>query len=282
MIPNVRTALFCAIALSSATACRPKKPSGAALADSALASLRRGDTTAGLKQLDDVLAADSTNARAYRLRGDVARNRGDYDRALADYDAAIKHKTAADAGLFAERGYVYQTKGDYDRAIQDFDRALAIKPNHAQALKNRGRTHFYMGHFKEAADDLGHGAAIDSTNAYVAIWQYMAVRRNGGDNTAELATELAKTDASKWPAPVGQFYLGKATAAQVMSAAEKTDSHAQADQRCAAAFYIGESALWNKHTADAKKRFEETVASCPKSFTEYDAARAELARLASR
>ena len=281
MTSNARTALVCALALSSATACKPKTPSGASLADSALASLRRGDTTAGLKQLDDALAADSTSARAYRLRGDVARNRGDYDRALADYDAAIAHKTD-DAGLFADRGYVYQTKGDYDRAIQDFDRALAIKPNHGQALKNRGRTHFYMGHFKEAAVDLGHGAALDSTNAYVAIWQHMAVRRNGGDNTAELATELAKTDASKWPAPVGQFYLGKATAAQVMSAAEKTDSHAQTDQRCAATFYIGESALWNRQTADAKKRFEETVASCPKSFTEYDAARAELARLATR
>ncbi|MEO8335550.1 MAG: tetratricopeptide repeat protein [bacterium] len=278
MTSNARIALFCAVALSSATACKPKMPSGGGLADSALASLRRGDTASGLKQLDDALAADSTSARAHRLRGDIARNRAEYDKALVDYDAAIRFKPD-DAGIFVDRAMVHQAKGDYEPAIQDFDRAVTLRPNYALAFKNRGRTHFYMGHFKEAGEDLGRGAALDSTNAYVAIWQHMAVKRNGGDNTAELTTQLAKTDPAKWPAPVGQFYLGKLTAAQLTAAGEKTDSPAQADQRCAVAFYVGESALWNKQPADAKKRFEEAVASCPTSFTEYEGAQAELKRL---
>lgn len=260
-------------------ACKPSAPGGGGLADSALASLRRGDTTTGLERLNDALAADSTNARAYRLRGDISRNRGDYDRALQDYAIAIRLKPD-DAGVFVDRALVHQLKGEYDAAIQDFDRAVALRPDYALALKNRGRTYFYMGTFDKAAEDLRRGAALDSANAYVAIWQHMAVKRSAGDNSAELTSQLAKTNATKWPAPVGQFYLGKLTAEQLMAAAEKTDSPAQADQRCAAAFYIGESALWKKQVAEARKRFEATVASCPKSFTEYDAARAELRLLA--
>lgn len=267
-----------ALVLVSAAACTGASPEAGALADSGLAAMRRGDSASALQRYDQAIALNPSYARAYRLRGDALRDKGAYDAAIEAYDQAIKRK-ADDAGVFTDRAYVYQIKGEYDRAIQDFDRAIALKSNHALALKNRGRTHFYMGHFADAAADLRRGAQIDSTNAYVAIWLHMAVKRLGQDNAKEFATQLARTDSARWPAPVARFYQGRLTAEQLMAAALSTDSKAQADQRCAAAFYIGEAALWNRQPAEAARRFQETVASCPKSFTEFDAARAELVRL---
>ena len=270
--------LVLSIGLAAAGACKSAPPEAGALADSGIAAVRRGDSATALQRYDEAIKLNPNYARAYRLRGDILRNRGDIDGAIAAYDQAINHK-ADDAGVFYDRAYVYQMKGDYDRAIQDFDRAIALKSNHALALKNRGRTHFYMGHFAEAAADLRRGAQIDSTNAYVAIWLYMATKRLGKDNAKEFAAQLAHADSVHWPAPVARFYQGRMTAEQLMASASNTDSKAQSDQRCAAAFYIGEAALWSKQPAEAARRFQETVSTCPKSFTEYDAARAELRRL---
>ena len=69
------------------------------------------------------------------------------------------------------------------------------------------------------------------------------------------------------------------TADQLIASAEQTNSTAQVDQRCSAAFYIGELALWNKQADEAVKRFQQTVASCPKTYMEFGGARAALERL---
>jgi lipoprotein NlpI len=277
MKSRARTHLL-VLVLTLAGACRAPAPNAAGLTDSGFAAGKRGDSATALQRYDSAIALSPAYARAYRLRADLRKNKGEYDRALADYDQSIKLRSD-DPGVFNDRAFAHQAKGQYDLAIQDFDRAIALKPDHALAIKNRGRTQFYLGHFAEAAADLRRGATLDSTNAYVAIWLHMAVKRMGQDNMPEFAAQLAKSDSSTWPTPVARFYQGLLTADQLMASAEHTNSKAQADQRCAVSFYIGESALWNKQLAEAKRRFEDTVAKCPKSFTEYDAAHAELGRL---
>jgi lipoprotein NlpI len=266
------------LVFTAAGACRAPAPDASALTESGLAALKSGDTTAAIQAYDKAIALKPDFARAYRLRGDAHKNTGDYDAAIRDYDRAIK-LNLENAGIYTDRAFAHQGKGDYDLAIQDFDRALTLNPDHSLALKNRGRTHFYLGHFAEAAADLRRGATLDSTNAYVAIWLHMAVKRMRQDNMQEFASQLAKSDSSRWPTPVARFYQGKLTPDQLLASATNTNAKAQADQRCAAQFYIGESELWNKQPAEAAKRFQVTVASCPKSFTEYDAAHAELGRL---
>lgn len=277
MTRRARTHLLVLI-LAVAGACTAAAPDAAGIADSGLASLRRGDSAGAMQRYDSAIALTPAYARAWRLRGDAFKAKGDYDRAIKDYDQSIKLKPD-DAGVFADRAFAHQGKAEYDLAVKDFDQAITINPDHAIAIKNRGRTHFYLGHFAEAAADLKRGASLDSTNAYVAIWQHMATKRLGQDNMAEFTAQLARTDSMKWPAPVAHFYLGRLTADQLMASAAQTDSKAQADQRCAVAFYIGEAALWSKRADEAVKRFRETVASCPKAFSEYEGARAELGRL---
>ena len=229
-----------------------------------------------------VCAAGCTNARsdaaAFRTRGDSLKATGALDLALAQYDRAIA-LDSTDGRVFNNRGATYMEQADYVRAVRDFDRAIALNPGHAQALKNRGRTLFFLGRFGEAAADLQRALPLDSTNAYVAIWLYIARRRSGENDAAAFAAQLARTDSTRWPHPVGQYYLGKLSQDQLLAAGAAIDPRVHRDQRCAAAFYLGEAAMIDGRHPEAVTRFTEARATCPHDWTEYQASVAELGRL---
>jgi lipoprotein NlpI len=69
-----------------------------------------------------------------------------------------------------------------------------------------------------------------------------------------------------------QFYLGQIPSAAVLAAATTPDS------QCEARFYLGQWQFVQGNSADALKAMREAVEACPKSFTEYQAAIAELKR----
>jgi lipoprotein NlpI len=169
--------------------------------------------------------------------------------------------------------------GESDAALHHYDRALAVKPDLALALKNRGRAHFYLGHYGEAARDLAAGLRYDSTNGFVVVWLHMARQLQGEADSAQLATNVARLDPAKWPAPVAQLYLGKSNIAALDSVAEIGDARAQQVQRCGAAFYVGVMELWSKQTVDARTRLERARAICPHDWSEYQGAVAELGRM---
>jgi lipoprotein NlpI len=187
-------------------------------------------------------------------------------------------QSADDAVTHYKQGFALQLKGEYDRALDQYNQALERNPAHALSLKNRGRIYFYRGDFGRAAADLQQGLRLDPTNAYVVIWLHMARQRQGIVDSS-LRTNAVPVPTVPWPAPVIQFYLGHLTAGQLMAAAAHTDPEAQTNQRCAAAFYIGEAHLWQHQPAEAVRQFQITQADCPRYYTEYHAAVIELARL---
>lgn len=243
-----------------------------------VAAMDSGSVDRAIAAFDSAIAARPDYAEAFRNRGRAYRTKGVFDRALADYDRAIA-LDSTNAGFYNDRAFAFQMQGQYDRAIADFSHAIARDSTHALAIKNRGRTHFYAGHFAEASADLQRGLVLDSTNAYVAIWLHFVNLHLGTADTARLAQQLARTDTVGWPAPVGRYYLGRLSADSLMRLAPSSDSRVAKDQTCAVAFYVGEQLLAEGRTADATTRFQEARAHCPKSFTEYDGAVAELGRL---
>lgn len=205
--------------------------------------------------------------------------RGEYQAAIREYDRAVA-LDSADGPLLNDRGMAHVGNSDYAAAIRDFDRALAVNPQHGQALRNRSRARFYLGRYAEAAADMEKALPSDTANAYVPIWLYIAKRRIGQGSRAELAAQLAKTDSTVWPTPVGKFYLGQITAAQLIDASTRIDPRVKRDQRCAASFFLGQDAMIRKQPAEARTLFEEVRATCPHDWTEYHSAVAELSRLA--
>ena len=63
--------------------------------------------------------------------------KGEYDRAIADYTEAIRIKPDY-AEAYRNRGVAYAEKGEYDRAIADYTEAIRLKPDYAEAYYNRG------------------------------------------------------------------------------------------------------------------------------------------------
>lgn len=220
-----------------------------------------------------------SEALALKARADSLKSTGAYDAALVQYDRALA-LDSTDGRLLNNRGATYMERGEHDRAIADFDRAIRLNPNHGQALKNRSRALFYLGRYADATRDMQKALPFDSTNAYVVIWLHIARRRLGEDDAPAFASQLAKTDTTRWPAAVGKFYLGTLTRDALLAAAALVDPRVKRDQRCAAAFFLGQDAMIRNRPADATRYFEETRSNCPKDWTEYQSAVAELGRLA--
>ena len=187
-------------------------------------------------------------------------------------------KKGDEAKAAYQRGFTHQMQGEYDAALHDYDRALALKPNLAIALKNRGRANFYLGKFDQSARDLAAGLRSDSTNGFVVVWLHMARELQGVPDSA-LATNVARLDPARWPAPVAMLYLGKSSVAELDSIAEVGDAQALRVQRCGAAFYVGVMQIWTRQLPEARTRLERARAICPSDWSEYQGAVAELGRI---
>jgi lipoprotein NlpI len=77
----------------------------------------------------------------------------------------------------------------------------------------------------------------------------------------------------EWPFAVIELYLGRRSLELTLDAASKPD------ERCEAQFYSGEWYILQSKLAEAGAALREAVEICPKDFTEYAAAQAELKRL---
>jgi lipoprotein NlpI len=91
--------------------------------------------------------------------------------------------------------------------------------------------------------------------------------------TAELEAKAAGLKTTDWPYPIIEFYLGKRSPADVLLVASN------ADERCEAQFYDGEWQLLRSNRAAAATALQAAADICPKNFSEYTGALAELKRL---
>jgi lipoprotein NlpI len=193
---------------------------------------------------------------------------------------------------FNSRGNAYTDKGQYERAIQDYNEALKLNPGYVIAYHNRGIARFALGQFADAGTDFDQKLTLDAksapgltwlkldaAHAYSVIWLHLAQGSMDADDDAELKRNAASVDYGKWPGAVVALYLGQTTPEEVRAAAERGDPKTQKDQRCEAAFYLGEYELLRKNSAAAKKFLQEAVDTCPRTFVEYIGAVTQLTRL---
>ena len=95
-----------------------------------------------------VINEDSTNSKAYYLRGNSNKLSKDYEVALIDFKKAIKYdSTNIDA--FYEKGSIEYELGEFDEAINSFSTVITKEPNHALAYFFRGSANFEEASRKE-------------------------------------------------------------------------------------------------------------------------------------
>jgi lipoprotein NlpI len=248
-----------------------------ALTSAGVTHLQMREYDRALRDFDRALALDPGLVVAWRQRALAYRGKGDYERALADFEQAIL-LAPSDARLYTERGVTFELLGDYASAIRDFNRAIAFRPNHAPAIQARGRTNFYLGNFAQAAADLQRGLALDSADAFGALWLHLARQRLRQDDSEDFAAHAALADGRQWRAPVLRYMLGSLRVDSLRALTAKAE-HDGLNQSCVVSFYLGEEALLKGEESSAAALFDETRTSCPKELNEHRGAVAELQRL---
>jgi lipoprotein NlpI len=169
------------------------------------------------------------------------------------------------------------TKSELNQIIVYYNTAIKHDPNDDDAYFHRGIANFYAGALPQALADLSQASRLDPEYAYYALWIGIVDRR--GNAASRLAQAIAHVDMTKWPAPVIRMFLGQATPAAVLAAADDPDAKTKAGQVCEANSYSAELALQQGAKAEAERLFRLAAAGCPREFVEGPAANSELAAL---
>jgi lipoprotein NlpI len=176
-----------------------------------------------------------------------------------------------------------QAKNDLEQIIVYYDAAIRSDPKDDDAYFHRGIANLYAGSLPQALADLERASELDPTYAYYALWIDIVDKR--GNPASQFAPDrrftqaISHIDMAKWPAPVIRLFLGQATSAAVLAAANDPDLRKKRGQVCEANFYIGELALRQGAKSAAAGLFTQAAADCPREFAEGPAAAAELAAL---
>jgi lipoprotein NlpI len=232
-----------------------------------------GDPDHALADSNEAIRLAPARATHYYDRAMVYQVKGDNDRALADYDLAIQIDPSNAPALWRRAG-MHELAADYEAAIADLTEVVRLDPDYALAYRKRGFDNMHAGRYRAAIPDLARAVAGDPTEAYPALWLYLARARSGDDTAAaELAANATRLEPSAWPYAVIELYLGQRTP-EAMLAAPTTP-----DDRCEAQFYLGEWKLLRADRAAAIEALEAAANTCPKDFVELADAKAELKRL---
>ncbi len=232
-----------------------------------------------LRAIDKVMVLTPDDPVAHNERGVLQAMLGHGDEALAEYDKAIALKPDYPEAFY-NRGLVEEDQGKYQPAVDDFSKLIRLKSNYAPAYESRGLDRFALGDFKGAADDFERGLALDpSVDLYRVLWLHLARARQNIPDADELDRNLSRFDRNRWPGPVATLFLGKATPADIEAAATKGDEQDLSDQRCDAAFYLGEFDLIHNDAVDAERKLRQAIDACRADSFERFGASTELKRI---
>jgi tetratricopeptide (TPR) repeat protein len=155
-----------------ATAASSPIPVGQPTADDVIVQaadkMKKKDYRGVIADLDQLIARDSNNAEAYKLRAEARWNLNEHQSALADFTQAIR-TNPKDMNAYQRRAVLYESDlKDYQAALADLSQIIRIKPNDADGYRARAGFHMRRQNFQVAIADLNQAVLIapNDTNAY--------------------------------------------------------------------------------------------------------------------
>jgi tetratricopeptide (TPR) repeat protein len=242
---------------------------------------KKGDYDRAIQDFNEAIQLSPNFEKAYYDRGNARINKGDYDQAIQDFNEAIR-LSPKDALAYNNRGVAYMRKKDYDRAIQEYNQAIGLNSNNVTTYVNRGYAYLAQSNLTAAIADFMHTiSAAPSSGAAVSavLILHVIMKRQGRDDTQQLAQVATAADLSKWPGPMLKLDMGQITANDVLTAAASPGPPRQKWQVCEANYFIAEDALFHHQRETALGRLKAARSGCPKAATNYALVLVELKRL---
>ena len=111
-----------------------------------------------------VLASKKDSFDALHLLAAIQLTLGRWNDALVSYDRAVAMRPDQ-AGLLCNRGVALDNLGKFEEALASYDRAIAVRPDYAQALTNRGVTLHKLMRFEEALESCDRAITLRPEHA---------------------------------------------------------------------------------------------------------------------
>jgi serine/threonine protein kinase/Flp pilus assembly protein TadD len=130
---------------------------------------RQGDTAAADEDVKRFKAAEAQTAWDYYLPGHTAGWNGDLDEAIRSYKAALRLQPDHYNSLFFLGLRLFPDKNRWQEAIAYLTASIALRPDAANALRNRAECYNEHGQRDEAIEDCRHGIRLNPGNANVLV-----------------------------------------------------------------------------------------------------------------
>jgi tetratricopeptide (TPR) repeat protein len=246
-----------------------------------LAHDNKDDYDRAIQDYNEAIRLSPNDEDAYRYRGFAYNHNGDYARAIQDLNEAT-HMNPKDALAFVARGAAYIHESDYEQTVQDLDEAIRLNPKDAIVYEGRGDAYLFQSNLPAAVSDFEKtisGAPSSRSAVSAALMLHVAMKRQGRDDSRQLAQVAAAADLSKWPGPLLKLDMGRMTAGELLAAAANPGDYRQKWHVCQANYFTGEDALFHHQQATALVRLKAARDGCPKWDASYVATLVELKRL---
>jgi lipoprotein NlpI len=220
-------------------------------------------------------------ASIYRTRGVDQSHLLNYQKAIEDFTRSIEID-GFNPQYYQDRAIAYLRARNFAKADTDLEMALGLDRTNFSALREKGRTAFYLGQHDEAASYFVRAAqqADGDGRIYAALWAAIAAKRAG--KPAPLAFNMPEDNARlQWPGPVIKLFSGTMSPEQVLTLSDAVNPRTHLMLQCEAQFYLGQYYLLQGQRDLARSSFKAAVDTGVTDFMEYDWAARELEVLAS-
>jgi tetratricopeptide (TPR) repeat protein len=246
----------------------------------ALAELGMDKKADALRDLNKTVELDPKNGRAYYYRATLS---DDDAKARADLDKAIGIDPSFPYSYY-KRGRIHKKAGDLAKAAADFSKAVELDSESGQGKRLLALTLFQAAKspedYAKAAAEFKAAATLQKDNPYNALWEYIALRRAGGKESAAGLEAVREKLPAGWESGLLGLFTGKTTPEELESkAAAASDPKKSAELKCEAFFYTAQYFLINGDSARARTALKNCLATGVTSFTEHEAAKDELKKL---
>jgi tetratricopeptide (TPR) repeat protein len=221
------------------------------------------------------------------FKGQTLARQGRCREAIEQFTLAVKiDPDHGNARLY--RAHTYRRLREYEKAIADYTALLerdSPATVNAWHLFQRATPLWILGRTEEALDDYRRARVLLGRPLYSDARRFIILREEGRDSEADAVLNAALRDVEEaWPRHIFQCLAGRVTPDELVAEAA---AHNNPEHLCEAYYYAGEASLLAGRLAEARKWFQECVATglvfdpdmLPAPMNEYELAQWRLESL---